>query len=221
MHKLTNEQLLALWLEDKLTPSQRTQFEQRCTSDPAFSSMLAATRAMAAAADEFAPMSVPHWDPGLCMTPKAVTSKPSVWWQGAWLPLGAMAMSALAMVLSLTNFSIHQSDAGLVIGFAKPASEVAILAEVDTRLAAHKAALEAVSGQYLLALQEQQAKANATLTAYLLETSREQRREDFAELVQFINQQRADDQLFVARQLKRLQQNLLDDVLTPAEQPIK
>jgi len=59
-------------------------------------------------------------------------------------------------------------------------------------------------------LQEQQLSTSTQLTNYLLASSRQERKEDFGELIKFINEQRSDDQVYFARQLNQLQQEIYD-----------
>jgi RNA polymerase-interacting CarD/CdnL/TRCF family regulator len=65
--------------------------------------------------------------------------------------------------------------------------------------------------EYAQALSTQQQQSSAELTKYLLASSREERKHDFAELIKFINEQRIDDQRFYARQFTRLQDEI-DDI---------
>jgi hypothetical protein len=57
-------------------------------------------------------------------------------------------------------------------------------------------------------MQKQQLQTSTQLTEYLLTSNRQERREDFAELLKFVNQQRYDDQIFYARQLNDLQDEI-------------
>jgi dTDP-D-glucose 4,6-dehydratase len=61
---------------------------------------------------------------------------------------------------------------------------------------------------YTQTMQQQQMDTSTQLTQYLLGASRKERREDFAELIKYVNEQRGDDQLFYARQLNKLQQDI-------------
>ena len=51
---------------------------------------------------------------------------------------------------------------------------------------------------------QQQMQMNTQLARHLLDSSRSERREDFADLIKHLNQQREDDQVFFARQLNNL-----------------
>ena len=62
--------------------------------------------------------------------------------------------------------------------------------------------------EYAQSLAAQQQQTSAELTQYLLTSSREARKQDFAELLQFINDQRIDDQRFYARQFSKLQNEI-------------
>ena len=79
---------------------------------------------------------------------------------------------------------------------------------VDAKLNDYQIANQAMFGKYVDAIAAQQKESSAQLTQYLLSSSRQERREDFAEFVKFINQQRDDDQRFMARQINHLQQDI-------------
>lgn len=96
----------------------------------------------------------------------------------------------------------------MTISFAGKKSAVQIDKLVNDKLAEFQQNQQLALVNYTQAVQEQQSDASAQLTQYLLGASRQERREDFAELIKYVNEQRGDDQLFYVRQLNKLQQNL-------------
>ena len=125
----------------------------------------------------------------------------------------SMAMSAMAIVMVVSGFSVQVSEGKLTMGFQQGPSDEQVAALVNQKLNDYQQANQAMFTQYVTALQQQQQENSTQLTQYLLTSSRQERREDFAELIKFINQQRDDDQRYYARQLTQLQReiNSLDD----------
>ena len=198
------QSLLAAWLDDSLTTSQRQQFERLCLEDEAFAHRVETAGRCFTASENFTAPAVPAWDKSATF----VAPDKSGWFQWSWLPVASMAMSVLAMVMVVSGFRIDMNDNRLSLSFADSLDEREIAALVNAKVEDYKNANQAVFREYADALASQQRQSSAELTEYLLASSRKERREDFAELVKFINQQRTDDQRFYARQLHNLQQDV-------------
>lgn len=198
------QSLLAAWLDGSLTAEQRQQFERLCLEDDAFADRVETAGRCFTASENFVAPAVPAWDKSATF----VAPTQSRWfeWQG-W-PLASMAMSVLAMVMVVSGFRVDMSDDRLSLGFGDSLDKHEVAALVDAKVEDYKNANQAVFREYADALASQQRQSSAELTEYLLASSRKERREDFAELVKFINQQRTDDQRFYARQLHNLQQDV-------------
>ena len=210
------EYLFGQWLDNALTDDERSAFEALCVSDADFAARVATATQLNVAAEQFSAPPMPAWDKNAtCIAP----DKPK-WWQWQGLPAVSMAMSAAAMVMILSGFSVQMEDGRLTMGFGQnmPSgpSEAEVAALVADRINDYQQANQAMFTQYVNALQQQQQESSTQLAQYLLKSSRQERREDFAELVQFINQQRDDDQRYYARQLTHLQReiNAIDDGYT-------
>ncbi|MDO6837944.1 hypothetical protein Q4602_00535 [Paraglaciecola chathamensis] len=235
MSSYDNAELLALWLEDNLTPEQRTIFEQRCVQDDDFAQQVEAASTIKLHADGYQDFDVPQWDRDKTFdcqeransqervnsqeransqervdsrNPFEYSARRQRW---AWLPSASFAMSALAIVLVLTGTQVSLTSGELRIRFGHEQSQQAMSKLIDSKLDTFKQNQQEAFSLYAQTLQQQQLESASQLTNYLLTSSRKERREDFAELIKFVNQQRSDDQLFYARQLNQLQQDVYLD----------
>ncbi|GGZ46723.1 hypothetical protein [Paraglaciecola chathamensis] len=229
MSSYDNAELLALWLEDNLTPEQRTIFEQRCVQDDDFAQQVEAASTIKLHADGYQDFDVPQWDRDKTFdcqergssqeransqervdsrNPFEYSARRQRW---AWLPSVSFAMSALAIVLVLTGTQVSLTSGELRIRFGHEQSQLAMSKLIDSKLDTFKQNQQEAFSLYAQTLQQQQLESASQLTNYLLTSSRKERREDFAELIKFVNQQRSDDQLFYARQLNQLQQDVYLD----------
>ncbi|MEC9262801.1 MAG: hypothetical protein VYD53_15745 [Pseudomonadota bacterium] len=210
------EYLFGQWLDNALTEDERSAFEALCVSDEDFAARVATATQLNVAAEQFSAPPMPAWDKNATF----IASDKPKWWQWQGLPAVSMAMSAAAMVMVLSGFSVQVEDGRVTMGFGQSVSsgptEAEVAALVADRINDYQQANQAMFTQYVNALQQQQQESSTQLAQYLLKSSRQERREDFAELVQFINQQRDDDQRYYARQLTHLQReiNAIDDGYT-------
>lgn len=209
MANYESDYLFGQWLDNALTNEERDAFEALCLSDEAFAAQVETATQLSVAAEQFTPPPMPAWDKN---TTFVAPDKPK-WWQWQGLPVMSMAMSALAIVMVVSGFSVQVSEGKLTMGFQQGPSDEQVAALVNQKLNDYQQANQAMFTQYVAALQQQQQENSTQLTQYLLTSSRQERREDFAELIKFINQQRDDDQRYYARQLTQLQReiNSLDD----------
>lgn len=195
------ERLFAKWTETELTPDEQTQFDSWCREDQAFADRIAVYGRINHIADNFEAQDVPEWDSGALFKVPAKTP----WWQWSGLSVASFAMSFVAIMLVTFKFEVTVHGDAMTISFAGSQQEQQIQQLVDARLTQFKQAQSAHFNQQSEQLQQQQVQMNTQLANYLLSTSRTERREDFAELIKFVNEQRNDDQVFYARQLNRLQ----------------
>lgn len=205
MSKYDNEQLLGLWLDDELDETQRQEFEQRCIDEPLFSQQVEVANMLRLRADNYKTQDVPRWDKEQTFVmPQTKRS-----WD--WLPGVSFATSLLAIVIVLTGTQMQFKDGEVRLSFGNQQAEQTLTQILDSRLDEFKQNQQAALTLYAQSLQQQQLDTSNQLTSYLLTSSRTERREDFAELIKFVNEQRSDDQLFYARQLNKLQQNIYRD----------
>ena len=120
-----------------------------------------------------------------------------------------MAMSVFALCLVVFNIEFRLEDSGMVISFAGQNEQQKLEEIVDARMQVLEQRQAESLDAYVDDLREEQLVATSQLTNFVLQSSRTERREDFAEFIRFINEQRSDDQQFYARQLNQLQEDLL------------
>ena len=210
------EALLAAFLEGTLTQNQRDQFDALCQSDSDFAQRVDAASVIKNSADNFASLATPQWDKSSTFFEQAA-SKAKV----SWFSLSSMAMttSACALVAVLTGAQLSFDQNSIALTFsatqAKKDVDTLVAEKVATALGEQREYYQQVNQtlfkEYAQALSTQQQRSSAELTQYLLASSREERKEDFAELLTFINDQRIDDQRFYAQQFSRLQDEI-DDI---------
>lgn len=200
---LNNEQLFALWSEQQLNEQQRIEFEQRCLEDQIFSKQVETFNMFAMQSEHYQSDEVPSWD-------RASTfdmPEKAKWWQWQGLPTLSFATSMLAIVMVLTGLQVRTEEGAITISFAGKQSEQKIEKLVNDRITEFQETQQLALTNYTQTMQQQQMDTSTQLTQYLLGASRKERREDFAELIKYVNEQRGDDQIFYARQLNKLQKN--------------
>ena len=205
--ELSDEQLFGLWTEQQLSEQQRLDFEQRCLASEDFAKQVETYNTFALHSEHYQAQEVPNWDreSTFDMPQKAK------WWQWQGLPSLSFATSMCAIVMVLSGMQIRAEDGAMTISFAGKQSQQQIDKIVEQKLAEFQDTQQVALANYTQSIQQQQIDASTQLTQYLLDASRQERREDFAELIKYVNEQRGDDQLFYARQLNQLQQDIYAD----------
>jgi hypothetical protein len=202
--EFSNEQLFGLWVENPLNEQQRHEFEQRCIEDDVFAKRVQTFNMFSMHSEHYQSDEVPSWDRASTFDmPDKVK-----WWQWQGLPTLSFATSILAIVMVLTGLQVRTHEGAMTISFAGKQSEQKINRLVNDRLAEFQDIQQLALTSYTQTMQQQQMDTSTQLTQYLLGASRKERREDFAELIKYVNEQRGDDQLFYARQFNKLEQNI-------------
>lgn len=198
------EQLFAKWLEGTLSEQEQRDFESLCIQDASFAERVETANQVMFTAEQFPDMPIPAWDMHSTMPVSEKTS----WWHWRGLPALSMACSVVAILMVTTGFSVSRHNGTVTMGFGNHVDEQTINQVVTARLKEYQDVNQKMFAQYVAALHTQQQENSSQLTQYLLTSSRQERREDFAELIKFINEQRDDDQRFYARQLNSMQQEI-------------
>jgi hypothetical protein len=202
--ELSQEQLLGLWVEQQLNEQQRHEFESRCIEDPAFAKQVETFNMFSMHCEHYQSDEVPSWDSASTFDmPEKVK-----WWQWQGLPTLSFATSLLAIVMVLTGLQVRTHEGAMTISFAGKQNEQEIDRLVNDRLEEFQEIQQLALKSYTQTMQQQQMDTSTQLTQYLLGASRKERREDFAELIKYVNEQRGDDQLFYARQFNKLEQDI-------------
>lgn len=211
MSKHEQEQLFAKWLEGELTPAEQIKFAMFCQEDDGFAQRVTVVEQMESLSSHYQAQMPPEWDRTAMF--ESPSTKKARWWQ--WQPSLSLAMSFAAILMVLFKVEITTTDAGMTISFAGAGQEQRIQQVLDQRLDEFAASQATYLADRTEQIQQQQLDMNTQLASYLLTTSRTERREDFAELIKFVNQQRSDDQVFYARQLNKLQQDFVSESDSP------
>ena len=196
--------LFSAWIEGKLNDQQQAQFEQLCLSDPEFSKQVEHANHIGLLNDSSLALTPPIWDKNSGFTFPDKTP----WWQWQALPVAAFACSIVALLMVVTGFNINIENGRASLGFSSNVSPQQLDQLVQARMDEYQQSNQALLTQYVNSMQKQQLQTSTQLTEYLLTSNRQERREDFAELLKFVNQQRYDDQIFYTRQLNDLQDEI-------------
>jgi len=201
----TNEALIIAWVNNSLTQEQKAIFSKKYAQDSVFAAAADNASALAGCASEFVAPPVPDWNKAQLFPAQDKSS----WFQWQGFP-------ALACVLVFTG--MPNKDNGKLLTAQTPsnvdAEQLSSLVEEQVRVQVkqqremYQEANQVLFKEYAQSLAAQQQQTSAELTQYLLTSSREARKQDFAELLQFINDQRIDDQRFYARQFSKLQDEI-------------
>ncbi|MEP4888610.1 MAG: hypothetical protein ABJV04_01165 [Aliiglaciecola sp.] len=205
MPNINQSELLAAWIEGELSPEQQQQFEKLCIENEDFSKQVEMANQASLFAQDYRSQSVPKWNQEASFDYQA----PTKWWQWQGFSVFSSALSIVAIVLVFSGFETSIENGKVTFGFRD--SDQRIEQRVAQQLNEFKAQQNEALNSYVASLREQQLDASTQLTQYLLASSRQERKEDFGELIKFINEQRNDDQLFYARQLNQLQNAIYDN----------
>lgn len=225
-------ELLAAWLEASLTEQQQQQFEQLLMDDSEFAARVEQADAFAQLSGEFQAGPLPDWQPETVFPaenaisakgqPLGQESGKHKWWRWQGLPIASFALSLLAIVLVSTNFTISHDERGLLLSFGDSLNDQQVESMVaqltEQRLAEYVDAQRSLWQEKEAQLQQQQQRLNGQFAEYLLTANRNERREDFVELIKFVNQQRSDDQIFYTKQLNQLERGLSQRL--PGDRPV-
>jgi len=224
MSELNNakEALFTKWAEAELSADEQQQFEIWCREDQSFADKVAVHGRLQFMAEQFSEEDVPDWD----RSSGFEKTQHSPWWQWKGLPALSLATSFVAILMVTLNMEVTVHQGSMTISFSGAVEQQKIEQLVNERIAEYAALQNSKFEEQADHLQQQQMQMNTQLANYLLATSRTERREDFAELIKHVNEQRADDQVFYARQINRLKSDFKSGPQNPDwlpdtyEQPI-
>lgn len=206
-----HSELLSAWLEGALTDNQRNEFEKLCSENAEFAARVETANNVSMLAQDYHSDPVPEWHRENTFR----GTSQSKWWQWSGLPALSMACSFVAIFMVVSGFQIQKGDGVVTIGFNQGLDQVQVEKLLEQRMADYQQEQALVLDDYAQSLRQQQIDASTQLTNYLLASSRQERREDFGEFIKFINDQRSEDQIFYARQLNQLQQQLYANPAEP------
>lgn len=146
---------------------------------------------------------IPQWDRA-----STFTGESRGFWQWQGLPMLSMVCSVFAIALVLFKVEVSVSDSGLLVNFA--GNTDAMIDQKVTRLVNSKLQDFAQEQQVVLAnyaadIKVKQQDNNLQLASYIMGVSRQERKEDISDFIQYINAQRQDEQLEQRIKYQRLE----------------
>jgi hypothetical protein len=208
--KITSEQAFEKWLDsaDSLKDSgkdlpQDQQNQKVMSNTNADEDLIWQQRLKTAKTLEYqeslqAENNVPNWDRAA-----AFESDKTHWWQWGGLPAMSMAFSVFAVALVLFKVEFVMNDNGMLltfgdkqpIGYNQTEIDILVNEKVDQKLQLFASEQQVVLANYAADIKVKQQDNNLQLASYLMGASRQERKEDIGDFIQYINDQRADDSL--------------------------
>ncbi|MBA6230759.1 MULTISPECIES: hypothetical protein [unclassified Colwellia] len=204
--KVTSEQAFEKWLdrsdslEDsfKETKNQKVRSNESAKEERIWQKRLKTAIAIEHQESLQAKQNVPEWDRAAAFESDEVS-----WWQWGGLPAMSMAFSVFAVVLVLFKVEFVMNDNGMLLtfgdkqpsGYSQAEIETLVNAKVDQKLQLFASEQQVVLANYAADIKVKQQDNNLQLASYLMGASRQERKEDIGDFIQYINDQRADDSL--------------------------
>lgn len=201
------------WLNGKLDKSQSQHFENVVMNDEESTELgerMKTAKYVEYLADTSQERDVPEWD-----RTAGVEFEENHWWQWQGLPAVSMAFSCFAMALVLFNVQLTVDDNGVLLTFGSQHQEQNKLMQekmqqqvaqmVDEKLSDYQQQQQLALANFTNELTTTQQQSNLQLATYILDTSRQERKEDISDFIQFVNAQRDDDVLEQRIRYQRLQ----------------
>ncbi len=147
---------------------------------------------------------VPAWDRA-----SGFQSDKVPFWQWRGLPAMSMVFSVFAMALVLFKVELVMQDGGILLSFAGNSAQQQdkqIEKLVDEKLQGFAQEQQVVLANYAVDIKVQQQDSNLQLASYIIGASRQERKEDISDFIQYINAQRKDDVLDQKIKYQQLEQ---------------
>ncbi|WP_448213757.1 hypothetical protein [Colwellia sp. MEBiC06753] len=199
------------WLNKELPPEQAAQFENDEGHEQFMKEQIATAKYVEYLADNQPQHKVPEWD-----RTAGIEFEQKSWFQWQGFPALSMAFSCFAIALVLFNVQLKVGEQGILLSFgdqnnqAQVAAQVTAIIEqqVDEKLATYQQQQQLALVKFTADLNERQQQSNLQLASYILDTSRQERKEDMSDFIQFVNAQRQDDVLEQRIRFQRLEDAL-------------
>ncbi|WP_085301352.1 hypothetical protein [Colwellia polaris] len=136
---------------------------------------------------------VPEWDRA-----SGFESDKIPFWQWRGLPALSMAFSILALALVVFKVELVIQDNGILLSFTgsnNKLQEQNLAKLVDQRLQSFAQEQQVVLANYAADIKVKQQDNNLQLASYIMGASRQERKEDLGDFIQYINAERKDELL--------------------------
>jgi len=150
--------------------------------------------------------SVPDWDRS-----SGFIQEKNTWWQWSGLPAVSLAFSFFAVALVLFKVEFVIQDQGLMVSFGgsnQAIQDEKIAKLVDQKLQTFANEQQLILADYASDIQVKQQDSNLQLASYIMGASRQERKEDITEFINYVNDQRADQQYDQTMKFKQLEQKI-------------
>ncbi len=189
--QLEQEQMFADWLDGK---SDDYHADESVLDDEALwqerkNTVNAIRHHVAMASDE----KVPAWDRA-----SGFESDNVPFWQWRGLPALSMAFSIFAVALVLFKVELAIQEQGVLLSFAgnnAQLQEQKLARLVDEKLQSFAQEQQLVLANYAADIKVKQQDNNLQLASYIMGVSRQERKEDIGDFIQYINAERKDELL--------------------------
>lgn len=202
------EKEFAHWLEGRTSGQKSAASENDFNEDEIWQQRFETANSIAHQVDVTLEHEVPHWDRGA-----AFESDKTPWWQWRALPAMSFAFSCFAIALVLFKVEVVVQPEGIVLSFAdsyqqsQQADQDARLAQlVDQKLQTFASEQQVILANYASDIKVKQQETNLQLASYIMGASRQERKEDMNDFINYINDQRADEQFDQNMKFKQLEQ---------------
>ena len=206
----STEAKFADWLDGKLSEQEAELFERALSDkdiseqDKAWQQRLFAANQMGYQAEMLPEQEVPNWD-----REATFASEKQPWWQWSGLPALSMAMSFFAIALVLFKVELVVQPEGVLLSFAGSAQQGQqrqMEQMVDRKLQEFASEQQVVLANYAADIKSKQQDSNLQLASYILDTSRQERKEDMTDFIKYLNEQRKDEMLEQRIKFQQLEQ---------------
>lgn len=131
------------------------------------------------------------------------------WWR--WQNIGGVALAcslSIVALLSVYTNKSEQLDATTLTRLVKAQVEEQLEVEVNRKLREFANEQQVILANYKADLSERQEQSNLKLAGYVMSAARNERKEDLIDFVNFINEQRRDEQLNQKIRFQQLEQKI-------------
>ena len=205
--KITPEQAFEKWLDhsDSLNEEQGQQVQSDVSNDKdaIWQQRLKTAQTLEHQESLQVENKVPSWNRASAFENDALERNERPWWQWNGLPAMSMAFSVFAMALVLFKVEFIINDNGMLLTFgdkkqttySQKEIDALVNGKVDQKLQQFASEQQVVLANYVADIKVKQQDNNLQLASYILGASRQERKEDIGDFIQYINDQRADDSL--------------------------
>lgn len=189
---LNDEQLFEQWLSGTLSTEEQQAIEEKLLADPTWAQRIKTAREVSFYASMSDQQVVPQWD-----MESTFEQHTTPWWQWRGLPALSTAFSCAALAMVIFNVEFVMNEQGFLVRFGshEQYNQQQVAQLVQDKLDAFSQQQELTLTRFSAEQLSKQQEGNLQLASYILETSRQERKEDMSDFITYFNEQRKDDQL--------------------------